>query len=188
MCPLKYCKFTFGFGNSTDTYKVVALHMHRGDRTITTAVQVLCFGNNVWRNIQSFPVLLCNLYYPDTGNFGGVHLNCTLNWLAGSTIIENDDIVFRQVIISLDLGTEAHTQLLPPPSALNGRNSLSNGVCVLMNSLCFYHDMIKGIDFVIWKMLGNRIINRDNTQRNFNKISHQWILVNEHDQGLDYYL
>jgi hypothetical protein len=43
-------------------------------------------------------------------------------------------------------------------------------------------------DFDNPKVLGNRIINRDNTQRNFNKISHQWILVNEHDQGLDYYL
>jgi phage pi2 protein 07 len=85
------------------------------------------------------------LCFPDTGNFGGVHLNCTVNWLAN--IIEN---VFRYVIISLDLGTETHTQLLPPPGFQADLHPLA-GVCVLMDSLCFYHD-VKQTDFVIWKM------------------------------------
>jgi hypothetical protein len=46
MYQLQFWKFAFGYDNSTDTYKVVALHMGGDDITPTTEVQVLSFGNN----------------------------------------------------------------------------------------------------------------------------------------------
>jgi F-box interacting protein len=150
MYQLKSWKFAFGYDNSTDTYKVLALHMgHESsdNKTTTTEVQVLSFGNNVWRNIQSFPAVLVMLCFPHTRDYGGVHLNSTVNWLAA--INENGNIAVQFVIISFDLGTETQTRLLPPPGS---QVHFVVGVCVLMDSLCFYHDMIKGTDFVIWKM------------------------------------
>jgi F-box interacting protein len=138
---LEFWKFAFGYDNSTDIYKVVALRL--GHDMTTTDVQVLSFGNNVWRNIQSFPARLVL----DVPYIRCVHLDCTLNWLA---TIKNGNLDNQFVIISLDLGTERHRQLLPPPSARN-LHRLGTGVCVLMDSLCFYHD-INRTDFVIWKM------------------------------------
>jgi F-box interacting protein len=146
MYQLQFWKFAFGYDNSTDTYKVVALHMGGDDITPTTEVQVLSFGNNAWRNIQSFPAMLAMLCFPDTQDYSGVHLNCTANWLA---IFKKGNLVVQFVIISLDLGTETHTRLLPPPGSQG--HLCMVGVCVLMDSLCFYHD-IKRTDIVIWKM------------------------------------
>jgi F-box interacting protein len=142
MYKLKRWKFTFGYDNSTETYKVVALH---SDYNLTTAVQVLSFGDNIWRNIQSFNARLLQFLFPNNGSYCDVHLNCTVNWLA---YIKNDDFDYKFVIISLDLGTETHTQLLLPPDS---RVDPVSGVCVLMGSLCFHHEF-EGTNFVIWMM------------------------------------
>ncbi|XP_045797867.1 F-box/kelch-repeat protein At3g23880-like [Trifolium pratense] len=140
-----FCKFLFGYDNTTDTYKVVALHMSNDS---TTEVQILSFGENIWRNIGSFTGMSLQSFYFKYGWHGGVHLNCTVNWLAYIYIMDVDD--FRLGIISLDMGTETHTNLLHPPVFLEV-SLLQKGVCVLMNSLCFYHDL-KGTYLVIWKM------------------------------------
>jgi len=140
MYGLKFRKFVFGYDNSSDTYKVVELD---GGSNKTTEVRVLSFGNNIWRSVQSFVAKPVQLIFSNNRGYSGVHLNCTINWLAV-------DIDCQFVIISLDLGTETHTHFLPPSDALK-MSSVLPGVCALMDSLCFYHEFER-IDFVIWKM------------------------------------
>jgi F-box interacting protein len=121
MYQLKSWKFAFGYDNSTDTYKVLALHMgHESsdNKTTTTEVQVLSFGNNVWRNIQSFPAVLVMLCFPHTRDYGGVHLNSTVNWLAA--INENGNIAVQFVIISFDLGRYRDANTIIAPSRFSG--------------------------------------------------------------------
>jgi len=43
----------FGYDNSTDTYKVAYLVPN------TNKIHVFCMGDNVWRNIQKFPIDHC---------------------------------------------------------------------------------------------------------------------------------
>ncbi|AES79160.2 F-box associated protein [Medicago truncatula] len=75
---------------------------------------------------------------------------CTINWRAyGRDHLNNLDPT-KFVINSLDLGTETYTQMLPPPGCEDVVLAAS-GVCVLMNSFCFYHDF-NGTDLVIWQM------------------------------------
>ncbi|AES60799.1 putative F-box domain-containing protein [Medicago truncatula] len=149
---LQCWEFMFGYDNTTQTYKVVALYP---DSEMTTKVGIICFRNNIWRNIQSFPARL--LQFSICSNrtlYAGVHLNSTLNWLG---FIQDGDLAPQLVIISLDLGTETYTQFLPPPISLDLSHVLQKvshakpGVSMLMDSLCFYHDLNE-TDFVIWKM------------------------------------
>ncbi|KEH23129.1 putative F-box domain, galactose oxidase, beta-propeller, F-box associated interaction [Medicago truncatula] len=141
----------FGFDNSTDTYKVVEFCQMSRD------VRVFSLGDNIWRNIQSFP----NVFIPFKVGYnscrGGVYLNGTLNWLVFRNDIIYDDSKNRMfehyAIISLDLGIETYTQLLPPRDS---REVLLNEstICVLMDCLCFCHlnfDM-GTTNFVLWKM------------------------------------
>jgi len=95
---LKYWTFTMGYDNSSDAYKVLALQYCSH---LTTRVRVLTFGNNIWRNIQCFLARVLHFSY-DNREFGGVHLNCTVNWLA---VIIDDGNHAKYVIISLDLAT-----------------------------------------------------------------------------------
>jgi F-box interacting protein len=155
MYKLKCWKFTFGYDNSTETYKVVALH---SDYNLSTEVQVLSFGDNIWRNIQSFNARLFQfLFYDHYGSHRDVHLNCTVNWLAYT----NGDFDFKLVIISLDLGTETHTQLLLPPGSPVDPMS--------MGSLYFHHEF-EGTYFVIWMMTK---FGDENSWTQFLKFSYQ---------------
>jgi len=149
---LQYWQFMFGYDNSTETYKVVAIYP---DSEMTTEVGIICFSNNIWRNIQSFPARLLQFSFSSNRTlYAGVHLNSTLNWLG---FIHNGNLAPQFVIISLDLATETYTQFLPPPISLDLSHALQKvshakpGVSMLMDSLCFYHDF-KETDFVIWKM------------------------------------
>jgi len=47
--------FTFGCDNSTGTYKIVASNYNSQHKR--TNVRILSFGHNVWREIQSFPIV-----------------------------------------------------------------------------------------------------------------------------------
>jgi len=49
-------KFGFGFDKLSETYKVVQLFFNEDEER--TDVQVLSLGDNVWRPIQSFPMVL----------------------------------------------------------------------------------------------------------------------------------
>jgi F-box interacting protein len=153
-------KFAFGYDNSTDKYKIVAFHLRNND------VRVFSFGDNVWRNIQSFyvvPIDRCG--FPSTykdahpGINNGVYVSGTLNWLSIQNNSEykneinwNRITIDQFVIISLDLSTETYLQLLPPWD-FDNLPCLRPTLAVLMDSLClsFSHG-VPGTHFIIWQM------------------------------------
>lgn len=67
--PSRDFGFAFGCDNSTGAYKVVAFCK----RETTSDVKVLNLGVDVWRNIESFPVVLDHEH---------VCLSGTINWIA----------------------------------------------------------------------------------------------------------
>ncbi|KEH23128.1 putative F-box domain-containing protein [Medicago truncatula] len=160
----------FGFDNSTDTYKVV--HINKMSRD----VKVFSLGDDIWRSIQSFPEFCLTpsdlQHYIDGV---GVYFSSTLNWLVIRNDITYDKdsnyLNFKNyMIISLNLGTEKYTQLLPPQGSdevLLNETSL----CVLMDCLCFcYHYSYNGTaNFYIWKMKNFGV---EKSWSRFLKISH----------------
>ncbi|KAK2389137.1 F-box/kelch-repeat protein [Trifolium repens] len=151
--------FSFGYDNSTRTYKVVAFCM-KYDVEPILFLTVLSLGdddNSCWRDIQCcFPVI--PLYWlrnnAKTINNKGAHLNGTINWIvlrdyntnSRSTIIT----VNQYVILSLDLSTEKCTQLLLP-QRFDEKLWHTPKLVVLMGCLCFCHDF-EETHFVIWQM------------------------------------
>ncbi|XP_058736879.1 F-box/kelch-repeat protein At3g23880-like isoform X1 [Vicia villosa] len=145
-----YCRFTFGYDISTDSYKAVAFSANK--------VKVFRFGDNVWRNIECFPVvpfdveatrLSCHPFV-----YNGVYVSGAINWLAIRNKIEYEwkDITVDQfVIVSLDLATETYRELLPPQGFVEVP-PVEPSVTVLMDCLCFSHRS-KGTHFVLWKMM-----------------------------------
>nr|XP_004491718.1 F-box/kelch-repeat protein At3g23880-like [Cicer arietinum] len=148
-CVSEFFRFTFGYDNSSDTYKVVGFCANK--------VKVFSLGNNVWRNIQSFPVVpfgLCAIRHCHPFVNYGVHLSGTINWLTIRNKTEYDwnDITIEQfAIVSLDLGTETYRQLLPPPGFVEVP-PVEPSVTALMDCLCFSYSF-KGTYFVLWKMI-----------------------------------
>jgi hypothetical protein len=109
-------------------------------------VRVLSIGDNVWRNIQSFPdthLIISNR---------GVYANGSLNWLTIPKRSEYENwknvSICQYVIISLDLSTETHCPLLPP-WGFDKVPLVWPQLVVLMDSLCFSHDF-NGTDLIIW--------------------------------------
>jgi F-box interacting protein len=139
MSYFRLTAFVFGYDSSTETYKVVSLS------STGSQVRVFNLGDNVWRRIQRFP--LGDIPVVHKSNLcDGVYLDSTVNWLATRTDYNG---VMKFLIISLDLATETYKQMLLPSD--EGLRKWGN-VCVLMNSLCVYHDL-KETDFVIWKLM-----------------------------------
>jgi F-box interacting protein len=144
-----YSRLTFGYDISNETYKVVDFSAN--------SVKVFSLSDNVWRDIQSFPIVPFSLHvshhchpYVDLG----VYVGGTINWLAirDKTEYEWNDITIDQfVIVSLDLSTESYRQLLPP-SGFVEVPPVEPSVSVLMDCLCFSH-RFRGTHFVIWKMM-----------------------------------
>ncbi|XP_058739790.1 F-box/kelch-repeat protein At3g23880-like [Vicia villosa] len=150
--PFRSWKFSFGYDNSTDTYKIVASsEMGREVKVFTSG------GDHVWRNIESLPLVPREYgVYSELGVSNSVHVSGSLNWLA----IRNEsryDLydcrvipIDQFVIVSLDLKTETYRQL----RILRGFDEaplLEPILVVLMDCLCFCHDF-HGTDMVIWKM------------------------------------
>jgi F-box interacting protein len=151
--------FWFGYDNSTDNYKIVAFCL------MINEVRVLNLGDNVWRYIQSFPVVPLDNYssfpFCHQGiNNSGVYVSGTINWLAIPNVsmlwpldirpFEPIDIN-RFVIISLDLSTETYRQFLPPLGDEVVSVTVEPTLTVLMDSLCFSHDF-HVTHFIIWQM------------------------------------
>ncbi|XP_058725751.1 F-box/kelch-repeat protein At3g23880-like [Vicia villosa] len=139
-------KFSFGYDNLTDKYKLVAFHLNE--------VRVLSFGDNVWRNIQSFPT---NPYEYNSNHVNaGVYLSNSLNWFALRDNIRPNYYgckylsVQQFVIISLDLRIETYTEL-QFPRGFDQVPVVPPIVWVLMECLCFSH-YSTGFNFVIWQM------------------------------------
>ncbi|GAU43839.1 hypothetical protein TSUD_174570 [Trifolium subterraneum] len=139
--------FSFGCDNLNDTYKLVGFD-YSYDR-LTNDVRILSLGDNVWRNIESFPVIPFRLSYEEND----VYFSGSLNWLA----IHNDflysykNITVEQfVIVSLDLGTETYNQYRLP-SGFDEVPREEPTIGVLDGCLCFSYSY-RETDFVIWKM------------------------------------
>ncbi|XP_058756983.1 F-box/kelch-repeat protein At3g06240-like [Vicia villosa] len=122
---------TFGYDDSTDTYKVVHFIPD------TTMVRVFSLGHNVWRKIQNSP--LDHDFRMDVVNLSG-----SFNWLAVH------DYTRKRVITSLDLSTETHTHFLPP-QGVDEEPFINPNLSVLNECLCFSRDF-KQTHFVIWQM------------------------------------
>ena len=106
-----YFRFSFGCDNTTGKYKVVAFS--------SVEVRVFTLGDKFWRIIQRFPLLPFRCTRTNTNEWdqnGGVLIG--LPFAAIKLVIMNGRIsmllLTKDVIISLDLGTETYTQLLPP--------------------------------------------------------------------------
>ncbi|RHN45835.1 putative F-box domain-containing protein [Medicago truncatula] len=132
----RHTKFTFGYDISTKTYKVVAYSEYN--------VKILTLGDNVWRNIRSFPVVPFHVV-PPNGNChpfvnNGVYVSGTINWLAirNTTEYQWTDILVEQfVIVSLDLATETYQQLLPPEGFVEVPTVEPSGYFVLWKMMEF---------------------------------------------------
>jgi len=98
---LGYYKFNFGCDNSTGTYNPFEQE--------SSNVRILSFGDNVWREIQSFPVVP---YFGEKDVHDVVYLSSTLNWLAihNHFFYNSKNVTVEHiVIVSLDLGTETYS-------------------------------------------------------------------------------
>jgi F-box interacting protein len=149
--------FSFGYDNSTQTYKVVAFYVEvKPGRNPKSVVKVFSLGDNSWRDIQCLPVLplYCLLDINNNKN-DGVHLNGTINWFAfhdGINInIKSIVPVDQCVILSLDLSTETYAKLLLPRRFDKVSTRYLPKLVVLMDCLCFCHDF-ENTHFVIWQM------------------------------------
>ncbi|AES80285.2 F-box/kelch-repeat protein At3g23880 [Medicago truncatula] len=142
--------FAFGCDDSTDIYKVVAFRYLRDQ--LKSEVRVLNLGDDVWRNIESFPLTPLCLSHGDNH----VYLSGTINWLAihdeyWYNVSNVKDITVDQfVIVSLDLGTETYNQYRLPPS-FDEVPPARPIVGVLEDCLCFCY-CYKETDFIVWQM------------------------------------
>jgi len=169
------CKFVFCYDNSTDIYKVLELSPSgSSDLQMKTTVRVFSLANNVWRTIPSFPVVPLEVCNPTGAD--GVHLGCTVNWLANKSEWRNDTIG-EFVILSFDIGREKYTQLQLPQGF---DNDGAPSICVLKDSLFLYYNDFKKTGLVIWKMteFGN-----ENSWIQFHKVSYDNIHTNYKHAG-----
>ncbi|XP_058739603.1 F-box/kelch-repeat protein At3g23880-like [Vicia villosa] len=157
-----FSRYAFGYDCLTDNYKVAALRVIGGveeigdtETQLRTEVRVFSVADNVWRDIQDFPIGPLLLTLPSENH--GVYLNGNLNWLAlrncysADRFYHSNDITLDQfVIISLDLGAERHVELMPP-RGLEEVPLIEPTISVLTDSLCFCHDF-KQTCLVIWQM------------------------------------
>jgi len=176
----KHYKFAFVYDNSSETYKVVMLMLDVVENR--THVQVLSVADNVWKTIPNFPAVPLPNRYTGQGGSDGVYLNGRLNWLAIKdrpvSVDGWEDIEAKEfVIVSLDLGTESYTQMMPPSGFDEMSSVKPPSLCILKDSLCFSHDY-RRTEFVIWQM---KIIGVEEPWTQLFKISYQNLRTRYHD-------
>ncbi|KAK2414067.1 F-box/kelch-repeat protein [Trifolium repens] len=180
-CKLAGLRCTFGYDNSTETYKVVVLFP-------THQVKILNLRDNSWKTISRFPPFhRVPLSYRLVNE--GVYLSGTVNWFAirsnlsfGYYLVERNNITVDQfVIISLDLSTETYMHL-SPPHGVDEVPRVEPTIAVLMDCLCFCHD--QGPRFVIWKMAEFGV---EQSWTQFLKISYQSLHIRDWFSDLRYY-
>jgi F-box interacting protein len=132
---------TFGYDNSTRTYKVVVLFRDE--------VQIFSLGDNRRKSL-SFPSSDLSFTFGSSHVNKGVYLSGTINWFAIRNWFSHDF-----VIISFDLGTETFKQFQTPRGVdvvLDVEWTIVKlTIAVLMDCLCFSHNL-KNTHFVIWQM------------------------------------
>ncbi|RHN45808.1 putative F-box associated interaction domain-containing protein [Medicago truncatula] len=137
---------TFGYNNSTRTYKVVVLFRNE--------VQIFSLGDNRRKSL-SFPSSDPFFTFGSSHVNKGVYLSGTVNWFAIRSKFSHDYCqkeitVGKFVIISLDLGTETYKQF-QTPSGVDEVPDVELTIAVLTDCLCFSHNL-KNTHFVngIW--------------------------------------
>ncbi|CAK8542443.1 unnamed protein product [Lathyrus sativus] len=175
-------KFKFGYDNSTCTYKAVAARYNE--------VRILSIGDNVWRNIESFPV--APLHFGADSELSedncGVYFKSSINWLAIQNKLcysrrDIKDITVEQfVIVSLDLGTETFRQYLLP-SGFDQVPPTEPNVGVLGGCLSFSYCYME-THFIIWQM---KKFGVQDSWTQFLKISYHNLQVN-YDYSDDGYM
>jgi hypothetical protein len=136
-------------------YKVVLLNLKicYKDKLVRTGVKVFTLGDNVWRDIDCFPLVL--VYYPPdcSVEHNGVYFSNSINWVVRHRY--NCDLknltIEEFVIVSLDLETETYSQLLLPRCCNENPFYITPSLFVFMDCLCFSYDF-KKTHFVIWQM------------------------------------
>lgn len=156
------CKFTLGFDNSTDTFKVVMLTLKSDDNLVAlgkTAAKVFTLGgdNNdvAWRDIQCFPVVVVprNFCFAQCDT---VYLNNSINWLACHRNNKNNLTIWT-ICFCLAWFEDRDIYTVLAPSILQLKATcpfLSVSVdclSVLRDCMCFSYDF-KKTHLVIWKM------------------------------------
>jgi F-box interacting protein len=146
----RHFNFSFGYDNSTNTYKVVGFYVERNlSSNPKSVVKVFSSKERFWRDIHCFPVHPLNCVHRYKNN--GVHLNGTINWIGLRDYkINSRTTIDQYVILSLDLSTETYTQLLPPPR-FDKVPRHPPKLVVLMDCLCFCHNF-ENTHFIIWQM------------------------------------
>jgi len=142
LCKSHSLKFAFGYDNSSDTYKAVYFILD------TTIVRVFSISNNVWRSIQNSPV--ASLRYSAVVHLSGSVISVAIRNYTTKYYDCNNITIKQFVIISLNLGTEKYTQLMPP-QGFDQVPFRMPSLSVLEDCLCFSHDF-EQTHFVIWKM------------------------------------
>jgi F-box interacting protein len=148
--------FNFVCDNSTGNFKLVPLR-HIPDDQLTSDVRVFSFKENVWKNIQGFPVIPFDLSRYENFEYDAVFFNGTLNWLAIRKDVpyihyhKPEGFTVEQfVIISLDLGIETYN-MYRLPQGFDEVPPAKPTVGVLEDCFCFSY-CYKETDFIIWQM------------------------------------
>ena len=170
--------FNFGFDDATNTYKVVAFR-YNPQHQFKSEVKIVSLPDNVWRDIESFPVVplhLDSVHLDDSKHcmYGGVYLSGSFNWLAIHNHFHYDfeDIEIDQfVIVSLNLTTETYHQFMLPRE-FDEVPLVEPTVRVLEGCLCFSYS--KDADFVIWRMMTFGV---EDSWTQFLKLSYQDLLI-----------
>ncbi|XP_058768910.1 F-box/kelch-repeat protein At3g23880-like [Vicia villosa] len=135
----RFSGFSFGYDNSADTYKFVYFRPNK--------LEIFSFGSNVWKIIQlphTVPLNHLNrVPYKRKFLSEAMYLNDTIYLLAR-------EIAKQIVIISLKLGNDTYSKLLPPQDFVEVSLHLPT-IHVMEESLYFSHHT-QEIDFIIWKM------------------------------------
>ncbi|XP_027351270.1 F-box/kelch-repeat protein At3g23880-like [Abrus precatorius] len=126
----------FGYDDSSDTYKVLALVMVQ--RSTDRELTVHCLGDKCWRKIASIPTNSMILQYK--GHF----LSGTLNWMArhGSR---------KHVIFSFDLRKETY-RYFSIPEAQKTTRTISAELGILKGCLCLGAYNRYETHFALWQM------------------------------------
>ena len=138
-------KFGFGYDDSTDTYKVVAI-LYDG-KTGEHELRVHSKGDSCWRKSLRCPA------FPFLYQIEGQFVCGTLNWLGIDLFgcCNWSSVTFNQLIIfSFDLRKETFKKLLMP-AGLDEVPEEKPKLAVLRDCLCLFHDY-KRTHFVVWQM------------------------------------
>ncbi|XP_027351269.1 F-box/kelch-repeat protein At3g23880-like [Abrus precatorius] len=140
LCYSRSCvSLGFGYDDSSDTYKVLALVMKQKSTNIEVSVH--CLGDKFWRKIANAPT--------DTRieRYKGHFLSGTLNWMARH--VQRTD---EHVIFSFDLRKDTY-RYLSMPDGLETMERFQAELGILKGCLCLgAYDIQSDADFSLWQM------------------------------------